>query len=61
MTFAIFSAVVAVAEHEKDKAVFLAARIKPQARVFAESRGVECVEVDLGALRGDAPPDLQLF
>jgi hypothetical protein len=31
VTFAIFSAVVAVAEHEKDQAVFLAARIKPQA------------------------------
>ena len=31
VTFAIFSAVVAVAEHEKDQAVFLAAKIKPQA------------------------------
>jgi len=43
------------------RGMFVATRIKPQARVFAESRGVECVEVDLGALRGDAPPDLQLF
>ncbi len=31
VTFAIFSAVVAVADHEKDQAVLLAARIKPQA------------------------------
>ena len=43
------------------RGMFVATRIKPQARVFAESRGVECVEIDLGALRGDAPPDLQLF
>ena len=43
------------------RGMFVATRIKPQARVFAESRGIECVEVDLGALRGDAPPDLQLF
>ena len=41
--------------------MFVATRIKPQARVFAESRGVECVEIDLGTLRGDAPSDLQLF
>jgi hypothetical protein len=37
VTFAIFSAVVAVADHEKDQAVFLAARIKPQA--LAETAG----------------------
>lgn len=30
VTFAIISAVVAVADHEKDQAVFLAAQIKPQ-------------------------------
>lgn len=41
--------------------MFVATRIKPQARVFAESRGVLCVEVDLEALRGGAPPDLTLF
>ena len=41
--------------------LFVATRIKPQARVFAESRGVECIEVDLERLRGDAPPDLRLF
>jgi hypothetical protein len=37
VTFAIFSAVVAVADHEKDQAVFLAARIKPQALAETES------------------------
>ena len=37
VTFAIFSGVVAVADHEKDQAVFLAARIKPQA--LAETAG----------------------
>src|SRR6266513_6098810 len=41
--------------------LFVATRLKPQARVFAESRGVECIEVDLERLRGDAPPDLRLF
>jgi endonuclease len=41
--------------------MFVATRIKPQARVFAESRGVECVEIDLETLRADAPPDLRLF
>ena len=41
--------------------LFVATRIKPQARVFAESRGVECIEVDLERLRGDATPDLRLF
>jgi len=39
----------------------VATRIKPQARVFAESRGVECVEIDLDALREGAPVDLRLF
>jgi RecB family endonuclease NucS len=41
--------------------MFVATRIKPQARVYAESRGVVCVEVDLEKLRADAPPDLKLF
>lgn len=41
--------------------LFVATRIKPQARVFAESRGVECIEIDLERLRGGAPPDLTLF
>jgi RecB family endonuclease NucS len=41
--------------------LFVATRIKPQARVFAQSRGVECVEVDLDELRAGAPLDLRLF
>jgi RecB family endonuclease NucS len=43
------------------RGVLVATRIKPQARVFAESRGVQCIEVDLEQLRGDAPPGLRLF
>jgi endonuclease len=43
------------------RGVLVATRIKPQARVFAESRGVECIEVDLNALRAGAPGDLKLF
>jgi RecB family endonuclease NucS len=43
------------------RGVFVATRIKPQARVFAESRGVECIEVDLDDLRAGAPGDLKLF
>ncbi len=41
--------------------MFVATRIKPQARVFATSKGVECVEVDLEELRANAPRDLKLF
>ena len=33
--------------------MFVAERIKPQAKVFAESKGIACVEVDLAQLRGD--------
>lgn len=32
--------------------IFVAERIKPQARVYAESRGIACVEVHLETLRG---------
>jgi endonuclease len=40
----------------------LAARIvKPQARVLAEARGLEWVEVDLAELRGEREPALTLF
>jgi endonuclease len=42
------------------RGMFVATRIKPQARVFAESRGVECVEIDLETLRS-APDELRLF
>jgi endonuclease len=41
--------------------MFVATKIKPQARVYAESRGVVCVEVDLDELRAGAPLDLRLF
>jgi endonuclease len=41
--------------------MFVATRIKPQARVFAESRGIVCIEIDLDELRAGAPLDLHLF
>jgi endonuclease len=41
---------------------FLVAQsIKPQAVALAESRGIACVEVDLGVLRGEREPELTLF
>ena len=43
------------------RGVLAAQAIKPQARVLAESRGIVCVEVDLGVLRGEREPDLTLF
>jgi endonuclease len=43
------------------RGVLAAARIKPQARVLAESRGIGCVEVDPAVLRGERVPDLTLF
>ena len=43
------------------RGMFVATRIKPQARVFARSRGVDCVEIDLDELRAGAPTDLRLF
>jgi RecB family endonuclease NucS len=41
--------------------MFVAQLIKPQAKVYAESKGVACVEVDLARLRGGVDPDLTLF
>ena len=41
--------------------MLVAQHIKPQARVYAQSKGVACVEVDLTRLRGDIDPDLTLF
>jgi RecB family endonuclease NucS len=35
--------------------------VKPQARVLAQARGIDCVEVDLAVLRGEREPDLKLF
>jgi RecB family endonuclease NucS len=43
------------------RGVLAAQSIKPQARVLAGSRGIECVEVDLAVLRGEREPELRLF
>jgi RecB family endonuclease NucS len=43
------------------RGVLAAQMIKPQARVLAESRAIDCVEVDLAVLRGEREPDLKLF
>jgi RecB family endonuclease NucS len=43
------------------RGVLVAQRIKPQARVLAHARGIECVEVDLEVLRGEREPELKLF
>lgn len=43
------------------RGMFVATRVKPQARVFAESRGVEWIEVDLDELRGGVEAPLRLF
>ena len=43
------------------RGVLAAQVLKPQARALAESRGIDCVEVDLAVLRGEREPDLQLF
>jgi RecB family endonuclease NucS len=41
--------------------VLAAEQIKPQARVLAEARGIDCVEVELAVLRGEREPALTLF
>jgi RecB family endonuclease NucS len=43
------------------RGMFVATRIKPQARVFATSRGIDCVEVALDDLREHDAPHLKLF
>jgi RecB family endonuclease NucS len=43
------------------RGVLAAQTIKPQARVLARSREIECVEVDLAVLRGERAPELKLF
>jgi endonuclease len=43
------------------RGVLAAQVLKPQARVLAEARGISCVEVDLGVLKGEREPDLTLF
>jgi endonuclease len=43
------------------RGVLAAQRIKPQARVLAQARGIECGGVDLEVLRGEREPELRLF
>jgi hypothetical protein len=43
------------------RGVLAAQTIKPQARVLAQSRGIDCIEVDLAVLRGERQPELRLF
>ncbi len=43
------------------RGVLAAQVVKPQARVLAEARGIDWVEVDIEVLRGDREPDLTLF
>jgi RecB family endonuclease NucS len=43
------------------RGVLAAQSIKPQARVLAGARGIDCVEVDLAVLRGEREPELTLF
>jgi len=43
------------------RGVLVAKWIKPQARVLAESQGIDCVEVDVEVLRGNREPELTLF
>jgi len=43
------------------RGVLAAQTIKPQARVLAGARGIDCVEVDPAVLRGERQPELTLF
>ncbi len=43
------------------RGVLVAKWIKPQARVLATSRGIDCVEIDVEVLRGNREPELRLF
>ncbi len=43
------------------RGILAAQQIKPQARVLAQARGIDCVEVDLEVLRGEREPELTLF
>jgi endonuclease len=43
------------------RGVFAAQEIKPQARVLAGDRGIDCVTVDYDALRGLDDPSMRLF
>lgn len=46
---------------QRCRGVLVAQAIKPQARVLASARDIDCVEVDLGVLRGEREPELRLF
>ena len=43
------------------RGIFAAQEIKPQARVLAEDRGIQCVVLDYDAMRGIDNPDDRLF
>jgi RecB family endonuclease NucS len=43
------------------RGVLAAQIVRPQARVLAQARGIEWVEVDLAVLRGEREPELTLF
>ena len=43
------------------RGVLAAQVIKPQARVLAQARGIDCVEIDVAVLRGEREPELKLF
>ncbi|MCW3068316.1 MAG: nucS [Solirubrobacterales bacterium] len=43
------------------RGVLAAQVVKPQARVLAQARGIDCVEIDIEVLRGQREPDLKLF
>lgn len=43
------------------RGVLAAQVVKPQARVLAAARGIDCVEVDPAVLRGEREPELTLF
>jgi len=43
------------------RGVLVAKSIKPQARVLARARSIDCVEIDVEVLRGNREPELRLF
>ncbi len=43
------------------RGIFAAQEIKPQARVLAEDRGIECIVLDYDAMRGVDRPEDRLF
>jgi RecB family endonuclease NucS len=43
------------------KGVFAAQEIKPQARVLAGDRGIDCLTVDYAVLKGTDDPSQRLF